>query len=137
MGKKYKIEMDERIREHWIGLMESGKYKEARSYHCRFVDGEWRFAPSGLLLEMFQSEMREVSPAQALHEFRDEQHLSAEKALGRAQDGECVMRYGGWLWAVPERVAKWAGSSYQHLDPLAYLTFAEACALLRETVEDR
>lgn len=131
----HKIRMDERIREDWIALMESGRYKETQDYHCRLVDGEWQFAPTGLLLEMFQSEMREVSPVDVLPEFRDEWQLVADQMLGRAKHGEAVMRYEGWLWGVPERVAAWAGSSHEALDPLVRLTYAEACRALRETVE--
>lgn len=129
---KHKIKMDERIREHWIGLMESGRYKETQDYHCRHVDGEWQFAPTGLLLEIFQSEMREVSPAEVLPEFRDE----CDDVACARKHGEAVVRYEGWLWGVPERVAAWAGSSHEALDPLVCLTYAEACRALRETLED-
>lgn len=134
MAKKYKIEMNERIREHWISLMESGRYKEATGvprYHTVFEAGEWRFAPTGLLIEAFQSEMREIDPRKALSERHD---------IDRLRRNRWVARYdGGALWILPWRVEQWAACvrSSGRVSSLVYKDYAEACALLRETVEDR
>lgn len=131
MGKKYKIEMNKRIREHWISLMESGQYKEATGvprYHTAFEAGEWRFAPTGLLIEAFQSEMRETDPVRVLPELRER----CRKTF--------FIRYDGCAWGLPWAVGSWAlptPSSRALVGQLTYKTFAEACALLRETVEDR
>lgn len=122
---KYKIEMDDRIRQHWIGLMESGQYKEFCSYHCKLVNGEWCFSPTGLLIEAYQAEMRELDPTKVLMEKTGQSGPSAG----------IYYIYSGNLWSVPDAVAKWAKARVSSLDQFVYKPYAEAVAALRETVK--